>query len=45
MVYILLGIFLIIEGLNRLGLRFAGDEVVKGILLTAAGLFLTFEYL
>lgn len=45
MLYMLLGLFLILEGLNRLGLRFMGDEIVKGILLTAAGLFMVIDAL
>lgn len=45
MAYVLLGIFLIIEGLNRLGLAFQGQEVVKGVLLAAAGAFMVWEYL
>lgn len=45
MVYVLLGMFLIIEGINRLGFRFNGDEAVKGVLLTVAGAFMVWEYL
>lgn len=45
MAVLILGIFLIIEGVNRMGLRFPGDEMVKGILLALAGAFLVFEYI
>ncbi len=37
MALLMLGIFLIIEGVNRIGLRFPGDEIAKGILLVIAG--------
>ncbi len=40
MTLIMLGLFLVIEGLNRVGVRFMGDEIVKGILLIIAGVLL-----
>ena len=45
MVYVLLGMFLIIEGLNRMGVNFNGSELVKGILLFISGLLVVVEYL
>lgn len=42
MEYLLLGVFLAVEGANRLGFRFDGDETVKGVLLFLAGLFMVF---
>jgi hypothetical protein len=34
------GLFLIIEGINRLGVRFIADEILKGIFLLVAGIIL-----
>lgn len=42
--YFLLALFLVIEGFNRMGFRFGGDEMVKGLLLVIAGAFLLVEY-
>lgn len=43
--YVLIGAFLIIEGVNRMGFRFTADEMVKGLLLAIAGVFMVIEYL
>jgi uncharacterized membrane protein HdeD (DUF308 family) len=40
MAYLFLGCFLVIEGINRIGLTFNGQEVVKGILLVLGGILL-----
>lgn len=40
MEYVLLGVFLIVEGANRMGFRFNGEEVLKGLLLLLAGVFM-----
>lgn len=45
MAYLLLGVYLVIEGVNKLGWRFQGDEEVKGVLLALAGVFLIIEYI
>lgn len=39
MAYLFLGVFLIIEGLARLGLVVWGKEIIQGICLIVAGIF------
>lgn len=43
--WVLIGLFLILEGVNRMGWRFNGDEMIKGILLALSGAFIVAEYL
>lgn len=42
MTYLFIGFFLIIEGVNRMGLRFTYDEFVKGLCLLLAGVLMVF---
>jgi uncharacterized membrane protein HdeD (DUF308 family) len=45
MAFLLLSVFLVIEGVNRMGYRFQDDELVKGVLLALAGTILVIDYL